>query len=107
MTRNKPRVERAVQWVRGMFWDGETFTSLQQAQQAVVRWCRDTAGSRIHGTTCARPLEVFTAEEQPQLLPVAGVYDVPVFKTVKVHNDFHLLTELIPTFRHVSAVMDR
>ncbi|WP_435404694.1 hypothetical protein [Mycobacterium riyadhense] len=54
-----------------------------------MRRCRDTAGSRIHGTTCARPLEVFTAEEQPQLLPVALVYDVPVFKTVKVHRDFH------------------
>ena len=39
------------------------------------------------------------------LLAVPGVYDVPVFKAVKVHRDFHLLTELIPMFRHVSAVI--
>ncbi len=88
--KDKPRVERAVQYVRRNFWDGETFTSLAHAQQAATVWCRDTAGTRTHGTICARPLEVFTAEEQSRLLPVpGGVYDVPVFKTVKVHRDFH------------------
>jgi transposase len=87
--KDKPRVERTVQYVRGNFWDGETFTDLDQAQQAAVTWCLDSAGTRIHGTTCARPLEVFTAEEQPQLLAYAGVYDMPVFKAVKVHRDFH------------------
>ena len=87
--KDKPRVERTVQYVRRNFWDGETFTSLQEAQQAVTTWCRDTAGTRIHGTTCARPIEVFTAEEQGLLLTHPGVYDVPVFKTVKVHRDYH------------------
>ena len=46
------------------------------------------AGQRIHGTTCARPAEVFTAEEQ-SYLPAAGPYDVPIFKTVKIHRDYH------------------
>ncbi|BDX32246.1 putative transposase [Mycobacterium antarcticum] len=87
--KDKPRVERTVQYVRGNFWDGETFTSLEQAQQAATAWCERTAGMRIHGTTCARPVEVFTAEEQRLLLPVPGAYDVPVFKAVKVHRDFH------------------
>ena len=88
-TLDKPRVERAVQYVRGNFWDGETFTSLDQAQQAVTAWCAGTAGTRIHGSTCARPLEVFTSAEQALLLAVPAAYDVPVFKTVKVHRDFH------------------
>ena len=87
--KDKPRVERAVQYVRRNFFDGETFTSLQQAQDAATVWCPDTAGTRIHGTTCAQPAQLFTAEEQSRLLPVPGVYDVPVFKTVKVHRDFH------------------
>lgn len=34
-------------------------------------------------------MEVFTTEEQALLLPVPGAYDVPMFKTVKVHRDFH------------------
>jgi hypothetical protein len=87
--KDKPRVERVVQYVRRNFWDGETFSSLEQAQQAATTWCLHTAGTRIHGTTCARPLEVFTAEEQPLLLAGAGLYDMPVFKAVKVHRDFH------------------
>ena len=37
--KDKPRVERAVQYVRRNFWDGETFTSLDQAQQAATAWC--------------------------------------------------------------------
>ena len=87
--KDKPRVERVVQYVRRNYWDGETFTSIEQAQQAATQWCVRTAGTRIHGTTCARPVEVFTAEEQPRLLAVPGFYDVPVLKAVKVHRDFH------------------
>jgi len=87
--KDKPRVERTVQYVRRNFWDGETFTSLDQAQDAADAWCLRTAGMRIHGTTCARPLEVFTAQEQPLLLAMPGIYDVPVLKTVKVHRDYH------------------
>lgn len=87
--KDKPRVERAVQYVRGNFWDGETFTSLADAQRAAEAWCANTAGTRIHGTTCARPTEVFTAEEAPRLLAVPGHYDVPMFKAVKVHRDYH------------------
>jgi len=44
---------------------------------------------RTHGTTAARPLEVFDEDEAPLLLAVPAVYDVPIFKQVKVHRDFH------------------
>jgi hypothetical protein len=87
--KDKPIVERAVQYVRGNYWAGETFTNLDDAQQAAQRWCAQTAGTRIHGTTCARPAEVFEREEQPKLLAAPAAYDVPVFKAVKVHRDFH------------------
>jgi transposase len=87
--KDKPRVERAVRYVRGNYWAGETFTNLDDAQHAANRWCRQTAGTRIHGTTCARPAEVFEREEQPKLLAIPAVYDVPVFKRVKAHRDFH------------------
>ena len=50
---DKPRVERAVQYVRGNFWAGETFTDLADAQARVEAWCRERAGMRVHGTTAA------------------------------------------------------
>jgi transposase len=86
---DKPRVERIVQSVRGNFFDGEDFASLEDAQQAARRWCTDKAGMRMHGTIAARPLEVFTEHEAAVLLPVPPVYDMPLFRTVKVHRDHH------------------
>lgn len=87
---DKPRVERAVQYVRGNFFDGEVFAGLDDAQARVIAWCSERAGMRIHGTTQARPVEVFEAEEAPVLLPVPVDYDVPVFRTAKVHRDHHI-----------------
>lgn len=87
---DKPRVERAVQYVRGNFWAGETFIDLADAQARVEAWCTERAGMRIHGTTAARPLEMFNQLEAPCLLEVPVPYDVPLFSRVKVHRDFHV-----------------
>ena len=88
---DKPRVERAVQYVRGNFWAGETFTDLADAQARVATWCSDRAGMRIHGSTAQRPVEMFNQVEARCLLPViTAAYDVPVFTRVKVHRDFHV-----------------
>jgi transposase len=88
--KDKPRVERAVQYVRGNFFAGEHFTGLSDAQAASEAWCRQVAGMRIHGTIAARPAEVFAEHEAGALLSLPVPYDVPVFAKVKVHRDFHV-----------------
>ena len=88
--KDKPKVERAVQYVRGNFFAGERFTGLSDAQAASENWCQQVAGMRIHGTTCARPAEVFAEHEAGLLLPLSLPYDVPVLAKVKVHRDFHV-----------------
>jgi len=88
--KDKPRVERAVQYVRGNFFAGEHFTGLADAQARAGAWCQDIAGMRIHGTIQARPAEVFAEHEAGLLLPLPARYDTPVFATVKVHRDFHV-----------------
>jgi hypothetical protein len=88
--KDKPKVERAVQYVRGNFFAGERFTGLADAQARAGAWCRDVAGMRIHGTIQARPAEVFAEHEAGLLLPLSLPYDVPVFAKVKVHRDFHV-----------------
>jgi hypothetical protein len=56
-----------------------------------VVWCRDVAGLRVHGTTRARPAEVFTAEELPRLRPVpSDPFVVPVYSRPKVAPDRHV-----------------
>jgi hypothetical protein len=88
---DKPRVERMVPFVRGSFFAGETFIDLADGQRRAEEWCRVRAGLRVHGTTQARPVEVFTAEEQPRLLPApVAPYDVPIYATAKVHRDHHI-----------------
>jgi hypothetical protein len=79
-----------VQYVRGNFFAGEEFVDLVDAQARAVAWCASTAGMRIHGTTAARPVEVFERDEKSCLLPVPEPYDQPVFTRVKVHRDFHV-----------------
>jgi transposase len=88
--KDKPRVERAVQYVRGNLWAGEEFVDLADAQARTRVWCADVAGQRIHGTIQARPADVFAEHEAGALLALPSSYDVPVFKSCKVHRDFHL-----------------
>jgi transposase len=88
--KDKPRVERTVQYVRSSCWAGEEFVDLTDAQARTRAWCADVAGQRVHGTTQARPAQVFAEHETGVLLAVPAPYDVPVFKTCKVHRDYHL-----------------
>jgi hypothetical protein len=89
--KDKPRVERVVQYVRGNFFAGEQFSDLAEAQRRAEQWCITTAGLRVHGTTAQRPGEQFAAEEQFLLLPAPGSrYDVPIFATPKVARDLHI-----------------
>ena len=88
--KDKPRVERAVQYVRGNFFAGEDFTDLADAQARAEAWCRDVAGMRIHGTIQARPAEVFAEHEAGALLPLPGALRRADVHAVKVHRDFHV-----------------
>jgi transposase len=89
--KDKPRVERAVQFARSSFFAGEQFIDLADAQRRAVIWCEQRAGLRVHGTTQQRPAEVFTLEEAPRLLPApTEPYDVPIYASPKVHRDHHV-----------------
>jgi Mu transposase, C-terminal domain len=88
---DKPRVERAVPYVRGSFFAGEDFADLADAQRRAETWCRDIAGQRVHGTTQRRPAEVFATEEQPRRRPTPVMpYDLPIYTQPKVARDHHV-----------------
>src|SRR5262245_15135406 len=54
--RDKPRVERAMPYVRDAFGRGRAFAPLDEMNAALERWCLEAAGLRVHGTTRQRPL---------------------------------------------------
>ena len=89
---DKGRVEAGVKFVQRSFFAGEEFTAgIADAQARVEGWCRQRAGMRIHGTTRARPAEVFAQLEAPALGPAPQQrYRVPAWSEAKVARDFHV-----------------
>jgi transposase len=90
--KDKPRVENQVPYVRESWFDGETFTGLDDARGSAEHWCRDVAGARIHGTTHQVPREVFETTEKAAMLPAPSEsFDVPLWaEDAKVHPDHHI-----------------
>ncbi len=90
--KDKPRVENQVAFVRESWFDGETFSSLAQARESAEHWCREIAGTRVHGTTRLVPRDVFESIERPTMKPAPdAIYDVPVWiEKAKVHPDHHI-----------------
>jgi transposase len=88
---DKPRVEKCVQYVRSSFFAGEEFTDLADCRARAAAWCAQVAATRIHGTTRARPGEVFTEQEAPLLLPAPDQsFDIPAYSRPKVARDRHV-----------------
>jgi hypothetical protein len=85
-------VENQVSFVRESWFDGETFTSLDEARKSAEHWCREIAGTRVHGTTRKVPREVFESLERPTMRPAPdALYDVPLYiDEAKVHPDHHI-----------------
>jgi hypothetical protein len=90
--KDKPRVENQVAFVRESWFDGEQFTGLAQARTSAEQWCREIAGTRVHGTTRKVPRDVFEASERAEMMPPPEtLYDVPLYvDKAKVHPDHHI-----------------
>ncbi|NPV81934.1 MAG: IS21 family transposase, partial [Firmicutes bacterium] len=85
--KDKPRVERAIPYVRDSFWRGRSFSSLTEINREAIRWCTEIAGMRIHGTTRQKPLEVFNLVEKPMLKSLPERWEIAVWQTAKVGPD--------------------
>jgi hypothetical protein len=111
--KDKPRVENQVPYVRESWFDGETFSSLDDARQSAETWCRDVAGARVHGTTRQVPREVFESTERAAMLPPPSEpFDVPLWvDKAKVHPDHHIQVARalysVPSVHHVKVVRAR
>jgi len=89
--KDKPRVENQVPYVRESWFDGETFTGLDDARASAEQWCREVAGARVHGTTRRVPRDLYETEEKSAMLPPpTEPFDVPLWTEAKVHPDHHI-----------------
>jgi transposase len=68
---HKGKVEQGgVHYVKRNALAGRTFRDLHDGNRHLLRWCVETAGRRVHGTTKRVPLEVFDQLERAALRPL-------------------------------------
>lgn len=90
----KGKVESAVKYVKGNFVPTNRELDVVTVNAALARWVLEIAGTRIHGTTGRRPLEVFEAEEKAALLSLpAEPFEPAIWRRAKVHPDSHVAFE--------------
>lgn len=87
---HKGQVERGVGYVKKSFLPTRTIESIEAGNRELLRWCREEAGMRIHGTTREQPNARFEREcglliELPQRWP-----ELCTYTQAKVHRDCHV-----------------
>lgn len=90
---HKGKVEQGgVHYVKRNFLAGRQPTASTAANQAVLRWCEQIAGQRVHGTTKQQPLLRFQKVEQAALRPLPDQpYEPSSWKHVKLHRDCYVV----------------
>jgi len=89
--KDKPHVERSVPYVRDSLVRGREGIGLAGLRELSSGWCCATAGARPHRTLSGTVLDVFTAVEQPALLPLPTErFEIAHWATATVHADCHV-----------------
>jgi transposase len=70
MPRHKGKIESGVKYVKNNALKGRSFASLAEQNEFLIRWERQIADTRIHGTTRQQVAKVFREVEQPVLSPL-------------------------------------
>jgi transposase len=108
--KDKPRVERTVQYARNSFFTGRDFATLAQMRAAARRWSLEVAGPRTHGTTGEVPLTVFQVREQATLLPLPPTpWESVAWLQAKLRPDCHLRVgkaEYSAPYQHIGRQLD-
>jgi transposase len=90
--RHKGKVENGVHYVKRNFMAGQDFLDIYAANQRLMTWVRERAGTRRHGTTHQAPWHLFSEYEQAALLPLSpDPFTLCEIKPVKVHPDCHVV----------------
>ncbi len=91
----KGKVEKGgVHYVKRNFLAGRDPEPTVELNVKAREWCLRTAGERVHGTTRKQPIRVFETVERQALLPLpVAVYDLAVWKQVKLQRDCYVTFE--------------
>lgn len=92
--KKKGKVEAGVKYVKNNFFKARSGSDVRDVERELARWVREIAGTRIHGTTGRKPLDVFETEERAALDPLPSQpFESVVWKKATVHADCHVVFE--------------
>jgi len=109
--KDKPRVERMMQYVRDSFWRGRSFATVPDMQARAAAWCTEVAGVRSHRMLDgAQPISVFRAVELGELAPLpTAPFVLARWVSPKVAPDCHIVIDKVlysVPWRHIGQVTD-
>ncbi|RLE09785.1 IS21 family transposase [Candidatus Aerophobetes bacterium] len=84
--KTKGKVERGVGYVKGNFWPGISFESLEDLNEKALSWCRDIANKKISSETGEAPCERLKRENLKPINIVAR-YDTSYLAHLKTGKD--------------------
>lgn len=88
----KGKVESAVKYVKNNALKGRHGEPIADVNRCLDKWTIEIAGTRCHGTTGRKPMEVFECEERAALIPLpARPYEPVTWKKASVHQDSHVV----------------
>lgn len=107
---HKGKVENGIHYFQRNFMAGQDLADSDVANQRAAVWVREVAGTRLHGTTHAPPLQLFKDHEQAALLPLPSqAFTLNAIKQAKVHADCHVTLDgsyYSAPYRFVGQVLD-
>ena len=85
--RAKGKVERSILYIKNSFLEGRTFCDLADLNAQLREWLASTANVRVHGTTKARPVDRFAADQTAMRPLVATPYPAAERAERRVDHD--------------------
>lgn len=85
--RAKGKVERAIQYLKGSFLEGRSFSDLEDLNAQLREWLAQVANMRVHGTLRTRPLERLAADLEGMRRPAAMSYPRAAVATRRADHD--------------------
>jgi len=90
--KKKGKTESGVKYVKWNFFKPRGEEAIDDSRSALATWLLEIAGTRRHGTTGWKPLEIFERVEQSALLPLPATrFELVVWKQATVHQDAHVI----------------
>jgi len=88
---HKGRVERSVGYIKHNLLDGLPIVGRPSLELEARRWLDEVANQRLHRDTRRKPIELFTSEEKPALLPLPLTsFDTSVTLPVRATRQFRV-----------------